>query len=315
MLDANKVILAVVPHIPAECRPWGRGWCAALACILEASAPKPGNVYPGAEFADLSYDELVACGIAIAPWMERAPGRPLGRTVLDAVGASKKVTRANANLGMILAIAPLAAVPDGDAFSPSTPAVLTPAALAAVLAQMSPADAADVWQAIAIAQPGGMGTSEQWDVAGSPPEDLLAAMRLAASRDSIAKLWAHGYNDLFAGAAHELVAEVSGALPAAGPDLFAIIVRVFLRQLARQPDSLIVRKHGHAVAVDVSIRAAAVLAQAGESHAGTPAFWAAVAAFDEHLRVPTRINPGTTADLVAAALYIGLWQRQIPVAV
>ena len=31
---------------------------------------------------------------------------------------------------------------------------------------------------------------------------------------------------------------------------------------------------------------------------------AAVAAFDDALRCPRRLNPGTTADVVAAALYI-----------
>ena len=38
---------------------------AQLACILEASAPKPGNVSPGRPFEDLRYEDFVASAIAI----------------------------------------------------------------------------------------------------------------------------------------------------------------------------------------------------------------------------------------------------------
>jgi triphosphoribosyl-dephospho-CoA synthase len=71
------------------------------------------------------------------------------------------------------------------------------------------------------------------------------------------------------------------------------IVHAFLAQLAWEPDSLIARKHGLAVAVDVSRRASAALA-----HPQT------IPEFDRFLRSPRRLNPGTTADLTAAALYI-----------
>jgi triphosphoribosyl-dephospho-CoA synthase len=117
-------------------------------------------------------------------------------------------------------------------------------------------------------------------------------MRLAASRDRIASLWAVGYAVLVAGLAADLAAEI-----AAHADIREAIVRAFLRELARAPDSLVVRRHGPEVAVDVAARAAEVLA------AG--AAWPDAAAnFDRSLRSPVRVNPGTTADLVAAALYI-----------
>ena len=57
----------IVPLLPASCRAWGRGWCAATAGMLEAWAAKPGNVHPAAAFADLSHAELVAAALAIAP--------------------------------------------------------------------------------------------------------------------------------------------------------------------------------------------------------------------------------------------------------
>ena len=267
-------------RLPDTCPPHGRGWSAAAASILEASAAKPGNVHPTAEFPDLTHAELVAAGLAIAPAMEQAAEVPLGRTILVAVTAARSVTRSNANLGIVLAIAPLAAVPDGRPAGP--------AAVAEVLAGLTPADAADVWQAIGLAQPGGMGQSSQHDLAGPPPDDLLAAMRLAAPHDAIARLWADGYDSLGNG----LVADLEAAL-GRGLALDDAIVHAFLAQLAREPDSLIARKHGLPVAVEVSRRATAALA-----HPQT------IPEFDRFLRSPRRLNPGTTADLTAAALYI-----------
>jgi triphosphoribosyl-dephospho-CoA synthase len=43
----------------------GIGQCATLACFLEATAPKPGNVHRGADFDDLTYPDLIASAIMI----------------------------------------------------------------------------------------------------------------------------------------------------------------------------------------------------------------------------------------------------------
>jgi triphosphoribosyl-dephospho-CoA synthase len=261
----------------------GRGRHVAIACRLEATAAKVGNVHPAAAFADLSHAELVAAGEAIAAALDLAAERPLGCTILDAVTASRRVTRSNANLGIVLAIAPLAAVPS------CTP--LSPAAAADVLAATSPDDARDVYAAIALANPGGLGRRDEWDIAGPAPESLLEAMRAAADRDQIARLWAHGYEPLFAGPVADIAGEIERGLA-----LGAAIERSHLMQLAREPDTLIARKHGIAGAGNVSARAAAVLA--------TGADWPAAAAdLDLFLRAQ-KMNPGTTADLIAAALYI-----------
>ncbi|MEI6635157.1 MAG: triphosphoribosyl-dephospho-CoA synthase, partial [Planctomycetota bacterium] len=207
-----------------------------------------------------------------------------------AVTAARQVTRSNANLGIVLAIAPLAAVADAgrQTATPSTVAAPSPAAVAGVLARLTPADSADVWTAIGLAQPGGMGQSSRHDIAGPPPDDLLAAMRLAAPRDSIARLWSEGYESLQLGLVTDLAAGIDRGLA-----IYDAIVVAFLAQLAREPDSLIVRKHGSEVAAEVSRRAAAALEQPLE-----------IPAFDRFLRSPRRLNPGTTADLTAAALYI-----------
>lgn len=261
-----------------------RGWCVETACRLEASAPKPGNVHPSAEFPDLTHAELVAAGIAIAPVIDAAATRPLGRTILEAVEASRSVTRSNANLGIILAIAPLAAVPDGRPLA---------AGVVDVLDATTSADAADVWRAIALADPGNLGRSRRHDLAGPPPDSLLAAMREAAAWDGIARLWATAFRELFEEVVPRLADEI-----ARGRHVDDAIVQTHLAILARHPDTLIARKHGDEIATMVSRMAGEVLAC---EEAVRPQ---AIAEFDAFLRTPPRKNPGTSADFVAASLYI-----------
>lgn len=276
---------SAVAGIPSACLPWSRGWCAIVAGILEAAAAKPGNVHPSGGFPDLSFADLVAAAIASGAELAQADRRPVGATILAAVAASRGASPSNANLGIVLLIAPLAAVQD---------AALTAAAVDAVLAGLDANDAAAIWRAITLARPGGLGRSDRWDVAGPPPPDIRTAMRQAARRDTIARLWSDGYADLFAGPVTDLAHAVTAGMP-----LEAAIISTHLRQLAREPDSLIARRHGSGTAIDVTRRAVALVARMrGDT-------WPAeLAAFDSSLRQPRRLNPGTTADLVAAAIYI-----------
>src|SRR3989449_6615302 len=54
---------------------------AQLACLLEASAPKPGNVSPFASFRDATYEDFLASAAAIGPALVAAGGRSLRATI------------------------------------------------------------------------------------------------------------------------------------------------------------------------------------------------------------------------------------------
>ena len=54
------------------------GQCATLACFLELSAPKPGNVHRGADFEDTTFNDFAASAVALGPIIERALEQPLG---------------------------------------------------------------------------------------------------------------------------------------------------------------------------------------------------------------------------------------------
>jgi len=273
------------------------GQCATLACLLEATIPKPGNVHRGADFDDLSFLDFVAAAVAIGPAMEAAAaGAPLGATVLDAVRATRVVCATNVNLGIVLLLAPLAcATAQADLRS----------ATQQVLESLTPADAEAVYEAIALAKPGGMGKVDDADVAGPPPSDLIGAMQLAADRDTIAKQYVSGFADLF----DFIVPELTAGL-ARGWSLTDAVIRTHLQTMHTIPDTLIARKCGMAVAKEAAAIAGAVL-KVGEP--GNEEYNEALADLDFWLRCDGhRRNPGTTADLIAAALFMALWGGVIP---
>ncbi len=67
-----------------------------------------------------------------------------------------------------------------------------------VLAALDAADAANVFEAIRRASPGGLGTAPDQDVAAPPTIGLLAAMALAADRDRIARAYVTDLEEIFA---------------------------------------------------------------------------------------------------------------------
>jgi triphosphoribosyl-dephospho-CoA synthase len=288
-------LVCVLPSFPINA-------AATLACIYEATARKPGNVYPGADFDETTtYASFVKSAIAIGPFIEKAPSLGVGITVLDAVRATRDVVGSNTNLGTLLLIAPLAAVPAD---------VRLEDGIGHVLAALTPDDTHHVYEAIRISQAGGLGRSATADVSSDPPPNLslTEAMRLAADRDLVAKQYVNKFDDVFVGAAGAI--EFGLALNCG---LESAILQAFLIQLAHFPDSLIQRKCGPAIAEEARVRAEGVLMSGGESDGlGSEKFQRALDDFDCWLRADGhRRNPGTTADLIAAGLFVLLREGRL----
>lgn len=277
------------------------GQMATLACLLEATAPKPGNVHRGADFEDLTFTDLAASGVAIGAAFDRvlagdAGERRLGRVVLAAVDAMNAACGGNAYLGTILLIAPLALAREGVQLS---------AGVADVLQSLTAADAADVYEAIRRARPGGLGSADEHDVSGVAPSDVLVAMRAAAERDLVARQYANGFAEVLDEAAPCIERARRG-----GMSVSAAVVFAHVSSIARHGDSLIARKCGEATSRAAAARAQRVL-DAGPAESED--YLAALADFDFWLRSDGhRRNPGTTADLIGAALFALLRQRRLP---
>jgi triphosphoribosyl-dephospho-CoA synthase len=264
---------------------------AQLACLLEASAPKPGNVSPGRSFADLRYEDFVASAIAIGQPFEDVGIRPLGHTIRLAVEATARWTSTNTNLGMILLLAPLAKAMVG-----TVGIERWDLGVFQVLSQTTVDDAREVYKAIRLARPGGLGRVDSQDVADEPQVTLLEAMRLAADRDGVASEYATGFE-----VTRTIGAPAMARARRDGLSWDDAIVETFLHLLASRPDTHIVRRTGAAAAERVSSLARHALEVGGvRSAAGRRA----VADMDAGMRDSRNSNnPGTTADLTAAAIF------------
>jgi triphosphoribosyl-dephospho-CoA synthase len=271
------------------------GACATLACIWEATAPKPGNVYRGADFEDLTYADFLTSAAIIAPLVEQVARAGVGASVLAGVQATRAAVATNSNLGILLLIAPLAAVSRSLALREG---------IGAVLDGLGKEDTHYIYAAIRAARPGGLGNVDEADVhAAEPPSlGLKEVMALAADRDLVARQYENDFAEVF-WCADRITAA------AKGKPLGEAIVDGYIELLAEHPDSLIARKCGSEVAQAASAGAAAIL---NARQRGQSAYRAAIAEFDFWLRADShRRNPGTSADIVAAALFVLLREGRI----
>ncbi|HEX5271531.1 MAG TPA: triphosphoribosyl-dephospho-CoA synthase, partial [Gemmataceae bacterium] len=219
----------------------------------------------------------------------------VGRTVRDAVRDTRRVVRSNTNLGMILLLAPLAAVEGRPSLR---------AAVGQLLPRLGVEDTRLVYEAIRLANPAGLGRVEDQDVSAEPTLPLREVMALAADRDLVARQYANGFREVFDDGVPALVRGLETTACLEGAIIFC-----HLSLMAAHPDSLIARKRGPADAEEASRRARAVL-DSGWPHA--PGGGEALARLDDWLRGAGRgRNPGTTADLVTASLFVALREQVI----
>jgi triphosphoribosyl-dephospho-CoA synthase len=214
--------------------------------------------------------------------------RSVGELISDGVAATARVVGpdTNTNLGIVLLFAPLV-----HAAARRRSDETLRSAVRRTLAELDVDDAAAAFAAIARARPGGLGDAPEHDVRGPARVSLREAMVVAADRDSIASEYATGYAIVF----ETGLPLLSNMLRDGIPTLEAV-VSLHVGLLASLPDTLIARKAGAAAA-------RAVTEAAREVREGSRS----LADFDASLRgADHRLNPGTTADLVAATLLAAL---------
>jgi triphosphoribosyl-dephospho-CoA synthase len=270
---------------------------AQLACLLEVAAPKPGNVSPGRHFADARYEDFLASAVAIGAPIGGAATRGIGATVRLAVDATAMWTRSNTNLGIVLLLAPLARAALGHDGRGATGTLRD--ALRRELDATTIDDARDVYAAIRQAAPGGLGQAETQDVKDEPTIPLLEVMRLAADRDLIAREYVTAFDITFTIGVPALQNARRATL-----SWDDAIVETFLTLLSAQRDTHIVRRRGASIAAEVTERARIALGAGGvRSVSGRRA----IDEMDRAMRdADNSANPGTTADLTAAAIFVVL---------
>jgi triphosphoribosyl-dephospho-CoA synthase len=256
-----------------------------------SSSPKPGNVDRCHDFSDTGFQHFLVSAVSAYPvFRDAASGKErVGSLILSGVKAWRDWNIGNnTHFGSLILMIPLAmaagrAGPLRDE-------------LTAILKNTSVEDAADFYQAFNIA---GARVADVDEFSLKDPgaalrlyqekRTLLDLMCLSQGHDLVAREWATSFERSF-----KMAVRLQERVLCQG--LNEGVVRTFLEALAEMPDSLIEAKFGEWKAKEVSIKAGLALKD------GT---------LDSARRLDLEllagdINPGSTADLIAASLFISL---------
>ncbi|TKR27931.1 triphosphoribosyl-dephospho-CoA synthase [Natronomonas salsuginis] len=264
---------------------------AQLALLLEVTGtPKPGNVDRRRDHENLRFEQFMAGAVgAFEGLRAAADGEPIGRAFERAVEGMADQSGGNTQFGALLLTVPLVRA--------AATHRLTPEGVAETVRRTTVDDACGFYRAF-----------EHVDVAvDDPPEDLAAldvrrgtaavetlrrremtlydVMERSADHDGVAAEWLSGFERSFEAATWLL--ENSGPIDRR-------VSRTFLRLLADEEDTFVVTRNGADAAAEATERARAVLDGAEDADALAGEF------------VDRDINPGTTADIVAGALFVAL---------
>jgi triphosphoribosyl-dephospho-CoA synthase len=271
--------------------------CYQQACLLELRALKPGNVGFHSSGHGMSVEQFELSAQASAePLFSSCAG--VGERILKAVNATHDAVADNTNLGIILLAAPIAETLIKYEYNEKLRDNLYK-----VLAGLSVDDAKYCYQAIQRAMPGGMGEVDDQDISNEPNVSLLQAMQLSSDKDRIGYQYANGFSDIFE---HNLPI-YREYLQKWGSDEWAATA-VFLSQWLRVPDSLIIRKKGLLKAHEISDMIAPLANQVLASRDPTDHI-SGLLSLDSELKA-VGINPGTTADITVATLFVAMLDRQ-----
>lgn len=266
------------------------GGVATLACLMEVAAPKPGNVHRAADFADTTFYDFQTSAVVLGQTIDRCLNQRLGKLILESAHCNRRQVGKNTNLGMILLLCPLAQSVKRFGGDYRISAELTQA----TLNRLDQEDCSDVYQAIGLTSPGGLGESDKMDVTQGAPNCLVEAMRVSEDRDLVARQYSRNFETIFEHVIPLLIESRKSF------ELQEAIVVAHVTMMARFPDSLIARKCGEATAVQSQQHALRCLDQLQSP----TDFWKTVQELDFWLRSDgNRRNPGTTADLIAAGLF------------
>jgi len=258
------------------------------ACMAELTALKPGNVHIFADGHGMVVQDFIKSAEAVAAVIAQ-PDFTVGQRILASVEATWQAVGCNTNLGIILLAAPLvqAAMQDNKADLKTN--------LHQVLNGLTVQDAELTYQAIQLASPAGLGSSEQHDVSAKPIDTLLVGMQQAQHRDLIARQYSNGYADVFEFG----LSRYQDVLDQWQRPAWAIS-SVYLGFLATYNDSHIFRKYGEAITDKIRLEAVvhdkALLAQENPK-----LYQRELMDFDSDLK-SRGINPGTSADLTVSTL-------------
>ncbi len=258
----------------------------------EIEAFKPGNVSIYADGHDMTVQDFIQSAEVSVPHLcdsDNAFGERVFRSVL----ATQKKVGCNTNLGMLLLFTPIicAAEMGFDNDSQLRQNIET------TLSSLKQNDADQIFKAISLANPGGLGEVEEQDVNKNPDCSLLEAMYLASERDTIALQYINNFSEVF-----ELGYAGIKSFVKRWNSVKWATVSCYLCFMSMLIDSHILRKYDTQVAERIR-KKGEVIANKFNSSADPETEIELLKKFDKELK-KNNYNPGTSADLTAASLLV-----------
>jgi triphosphoribosyl-dephospho-CoA synthase len=297
--------------------------CLELAVLFEVSAEKPGNVNFVVGFEGTRVEHFLASAVAAAPSFEEAANRGIAasnhKLRISNVGIGQIIKECvadintwqkggNTLLGTVILFAPIAVAagmtPAKGNFAFEIP--LLRENLKLTVESTTPKDAVHLYEAIDIAKPSGLNGAPDLDVRDPHSKErilkdnvsLYQVFKIAAGYDDVCSEWVNNYPITFNLAYPYLTEQLKSK------DLNTAIIHTFLKVLSEHPDTFIARKVGFEKAGEISLDAKNVLQLGGLE---TPNGKKSILEFDRKLRESGNLfNPGTTADITAAALALSI---------
>ena len=294
------------------------GNCASIAALLEASAyPKPGNVHRLNDLENTSYEHFLAGSVSLGSIMGELAEKSYSAQDWSTIGLGRCIREAvdemflwqkggNIHLGVILLFAPLSAAAGATYTEKEFDVMRLKEYTQQIIARATPVDSVDIYAAIDRAMSSqNLGSAEELDVNDQHSTKRiiqekitpLEIFELCKEKDMICNEWVTGFSTVFEKGYPYLRYRIKS-----GADINDATIDTFLSLLSEFPDSLIARKKGKEAAKKVSLKAREILQAGGTStEEGKEMLWK----LDEELnRENGLLNPGTTADLTAASLYV-----------
>lgn len=276
---------------------------AELALLLEvAGTPKPGNVDRRRDLADLRFEHFLAGAVGASDGLEMAArGAAIGPAFERAVDGMAAQEGGNTQFGSLLLLVPLVRAARDDLTQPVAESVVEETTITDAAAFYRAFEHVDVFVSDPPETMAPLDVHRGADAIPALEErglTLLDVLAQGVPGDDVAREWVRGFDRSFAAA--ERLATANGPI-------LERTASVFLSLLAERPDTLVAKRHGEAVAAEVTERAADLFERnALETEP------AAVDAFADEL-VERGVNPGTTADITAAGLFIALEHETIEI--
>jgi triphosphoribosyl-dephospho-CoA synthase len=293
--------------------------CLELAILFEVTSSKPGNVNLVAEFEDTKIEHFLASAVGASATFEKGAANGIAIS-------NEKLNIENANAGELIkkCVIDINSWQNGGNTLLGTVMLFVPLAIAAGMTEVSlkdkfnlqmirknlklvvesttALDAVNTYEAIDIAKPSGLNQAPDLDVNSKKSKErllkenvsLFKVFQIAARYDDICYEWVNNFPLTFDKTYTYMIEQLKTQT------LNKAIVHSFLKLLSERPDTFISRKAGVEKANEVSKEALKVLQLGGlETREGKES----MLEFDKFLRSSgNNLNPGTTADITAAAL-------------